>query len=114
MYKLIEILNKEPDITYAILELLSTDELSQFELVSHSFINVVKQTSIWKKKLENHYRRDREWRVLLNQNKWNPNLQFESKENKILFLKIRSILGPVGMPDGILFYTMNDIDLSVN
>ena len=47
------------------------------------------------------------------QYKWEPNLGFDHKENKMLFFKIKSLLGPDGMPDGILYYTMNDIDLSL-
>ena len=113
MHKLIEILNKEPDILSAVIESLSEDDLCQFELVCHSFRNIVKQTSSWKKKLNCNYCRDLKWRVLLNQNKWDPNLGFDHKENKMLFLKIKSLLGPDGMPDGILYYTMNDIDLSL-
>ena len=64
--------------------------------------SIVIQQFIWKKKLEQHFDTIPEWKIILTQHDWHPRLFLTHEENKILFMKISSYLGPAKITSDIL------------
>ena len=90
----------EPDITANVFSHLPPYDLCQVELVCKDWKNIVEERLIWKKNLEQYFRSKHEWKTLLLQHNWNPEVKLAHEKHKYLFMKISSVLGPDEMTIG--------------
>ena len=64
-----------------------------------------------KKKLEQNFNTVDVWKIILTQHEWHPGLHLTHEENKILFMKLSSFLGPPEITNDILDCISNDTPL---
>ena len=101
----------EPDIPAKIFTYLSDKDLYNIELVCKEWRRIVIETRIWGRKLLLNYNLNPEWRSLLIQNSWCPNTILNNEEHKVLYKKIKILLGPEDLTENFLSSITNNFDL---
>ena len=101
----------EPDIPAKIFALVSEKDLHNVELVCRDWRRLVSERRLWGRKLQTYYNSYPEWRSLLQQNDWNPNVKLKHEDYKLLFKKIKILLGPEELTEDFLSTITYNFDL---